>query len=239
MSDNLKNEVKEAVKIIFQETEVAEMKKQTQKALEKSANAINELTESLEAKGEELVASKEQIVELESTVAGFDTTIKGMEKAKEEADSEKETWEAEKAELVKKAEDAEEALEGMKKDQVAIVRLSELTTEGVASKDEKTQLAKVRDMSDKEYAIYKEELVSVKEAIMAELDSKKVETANEGDVEGSDDAEETEDADVETKLSPGGAAMAALNMEMPNDDVMKKYSELGKAMAEKSTESRK
>ena len=238
MSDNLKNEVKEAVKIIFQETEEAEMKKQTQKALEKSANTINELNESLEAKDEELVVSKEQIVELESAVAGFDTTIKGMEKAKEEADSDKETWEAEKAELVKKAEDAEEALDGMKKDQLATIRLSELTTEGVASKDEKTQVAKIRDMSDEEYAIYKDELVSVKEAIIAELDSKKVETDGKGAADGSDDTEEIEDAAVETKLSPGGAAMAALNMEMPNDDVMKKYSELGEAMAEKSTESR-
>lgn len=241
MSDKLQEDVKKIVDDIFKTEEEAKMRKQAQDALEKSANTINELNDSLEAKDVELVSTKEQIAKLEETVAGLELKIEELTKTKEDLEAEKAAFDTEKEELAKKVADAETALDNIKKDQLAATRFTELESAGVASKNKETQIAKVREMSDEEFAAYKEELVSIKESIMADIERSAATKAADGvdSATVADDNAVKADADVDgvgddaPVFTPSQAAMAALNLEArPSDDMMQKYAALGQAMAE-------
>lgn len=241
MSDKLHEDVRQIVDEIFKKNEEAQMRKETQEALEKSANTITELTDSLEAKDSELAGHREQITKLEETVAGLENTIEEMKKAQEDLEAEKASFESEKEELNKKVEEATEALESMKKDQIAAVRMGELEEAKVASQKKETQLLKIREMTDDEFAAYKEELVSIKESIMAEFNktntasSDEVSTDAEMESDVEDASGDSDDESFDDELNPSSIAMAALNMEVvkPSTKMAKRYSDLGRAMAAK------
>ena len=58
----------------------------------------------------------------------------------------------------------------MKKDRAAEVRMADLEDAGVARSDRDSQVTKVREMTDEDFASYKDELVSIREAVVAELE---------------------------------------------------------------------
>jgi len=256
MADKLTQDVQDIVDSIFKQKEEVAMRKETEDALNKSADKINELVASLEAKDEELGISTAKLEELEILVSEMTDKNKELDENLGKATSD---FEAEKAELTKRAETAEEELLNMKKDQLAKARYEELVSDGVAVVEEKAkkdQVAKIREMEDEEFSTYKTDRVELRKAIIAELEtstseeqevkaekkvSSKEETAEEtieedaseleAEVEGN---EEEAAADSEDSIDPMRAVAAALNMEvMPDKNTIAKYRELGKAMAKK------
>jgi len=255
MSDQLNSDVTKIVDDIFRKKEESEMIKETEKALTKSANTINELTESLEAKDQELVDKEAEISGLNENISTLGDKVEELEGDKTALETEKTGFESEKADIVKRAEEAELKIENMEKDKLAEVRFDELKESGVAATNDKAvedQTSKVREMSDEDFTSYKDELVAIREAIVAELKASEEEvdsTETETETEASEEKDETETetetseeeseedeedaADSEPAISTMHSVAAALNMEiMPNKDVMAKYKELGSQMAE-------
>lgn len=238
MDEKLKKDVEAVVAKIFSEKEEAEIRKQTEEALSTAAVTIDELTTALEASNTEVSDSAEKLSEADKTIRDLETELEAARKETKEAN--------------KKAEESESTLEGMKKDRATELRVAELEESGVIS-DKEAQSSKVRDMSDEEFASYKEELVSIREAVIAELSKPKEpveeeeaaeeeeesETAEEEEeeTETAEEEEETEVAEEEegtppAKVDPGQAVSAALNFEIfPSDDMTSNYQKMGKAMA--------
>lgn len=248
MSDQLITDVKGIVDDIFKTKEESEMKRETEKALQTSANMIDELSQSLEAKDVTLGEKEAEILTLNESISDFETRITELEDEKTAFESEKEAFETEKADLTTRAEEAEGKIEGMEKDLLADARLNELKEVGVAATSEKAiedQTSKIREMSVEDFSSYKDELVAIREAIIAELDAKKDEDdntnaadadADDGDGDDSEEGSEEDDDDAasadDTSIDPARAAFAALNMELvPGKDVLAKYLELGSQMA--------
>ena len=248
MNEELKKDVVAMVAEIFSQKEEAEQRAETEKALQKSADTITELTESLEGKN----ASDEEIA----------TQINDLETKVTELTSELEAAQKEVEESASKLAESESKIEEMRKDKAAELRMDELVKAGVALSDKDVQTAKIREMEDEEFGSYKEELVSLRSAVEAEL--AKVtpeEEASEEETQEEESAEETpgeeneeeateeeneEEASEETEgeetseetppvnVDPDTAVAAAMNMEvMPSDNVIAKYAKLGAAMAER------
>lgn len=248
MSDQMTQEIKDIVDGIFKQQEESIMRKETEDALRNSKNMINELNESLESKDSELAGIKEEISNFNDTVTELNSKIGELEESIKTLEQEKSDFESREADIVKRAEKAEEDLEGIKKDQLAKARFGDLKEAGIASSNEEDQTAKVREMSDEEFSAYRDELLVIRESIIAELnesDPTDVSTTETEDNAGGaeDNAAEESDGEVaesdeddaagsEDTINPMHATAAALNMEiMPGKDVMAKYKELGSQMA--------
>lgn len=239
MSDQLTADVKNIVDGIFKTKKESEMKEETEKALQKSATMINELSESLEAKDNELDEKKSEVSDLHNTITDLELKITELTDEKTALEKEKTQFETEKGELVKRAEEAENKAAEMEKDQLAKNRFSELKEAGVAATDEKAveeQSSKVREMEDEDFSSYKNELIAIREAIVAELKSNEGTSNSDDEEEGEEEgSEEDEDnaADDTTAIDPMKATFAALNMELiPGEDMMARYLEVGKQMAD-------
>jgi chromosome segregation ATPase len=248
MSDQMTQEIKDIVDGIFKQQEESIMRKETEDALRNSKNMINELNESLEAKDSELTGIKEEISNFNDTVTELNDKIGELKESIKTLEQEKSDFESREADIVKRAEKAEEDLEDIKKDQLAKARFGDLKEAGIASSNEEDQTAKVREMSDEEFSAYRDELLVIRESIIAELnesdpiDVSTTETeedaaGTEGNAAGESDGEvaesdEDDAAGSEDPINPMHATAAALNMEiMPGKDVMAKYKELGNQMA--------
>jgi len=238
MNEELKKDVEVMVSEIFSQKEEAEQRAETEKALQKSADTISDLTEALESKNESGQEVATQINDLETKVTELTSEL---EAAKKEAD-----------ETATKLAESENVIEEMRKDKAAELRMAELVKAGVALSDKDAQTAKVRDMEDEEFGSYKEELVSLRSAVEAELakvdpdaevaseeetqeedpapETAEEEVANEEDPEEEEASEEEETLPVQ--VDPDTAVAAAMNMEVaPSDSVLAKYAKLGTAMA--------
>ncbi|RLI59857.1 MAG: hypothetical protein DRO67_09525 [Candidatus Asgardarchaeum californiense] len=243
MEDKLRKDVEAVVAKIFSEKEEADIRRQTEEALSKSAATIEELTDTLEARNIEFEELETKLSETEFKVTDYESEL---EAAREEIED-----------LTQKLEESKNTLEEMKKDRAAELRMKELTEAGVVS-DTEAQLLKVREMSDEDFTSYKDELVSIREAVIAELSKNEKEEAETEDASTKDtkeEAEETEDSEeneetaeeeqeemsddtsgeeiAPANIDPGKAISAALNMEIfPPEDMVNKYREMGKAMAD-------
>lgn len=198
MNDQLVKNIKTIVDDIFKEKEEAEMKKETEAALTQAAETITQLTESLEAKDTEHQAA---VATLQETIASLETQVNQMADEKKLLEDAKTTFDKEKEELTKRAEAAEKELENIKKDQIASERMQSLQTAGVSSTNIEAQTAKVREMSDEVFASYKEELVSIKDAIVKQLEDTASEEANKkSTTSAEEDAAATEKEVASAKL---------------------------------------
>ena len=234
MDDKLRKDVEAVVAKIFSEKEEVEIRRQTEDALSRSATTIEELTSALEAKNSEVEDFEEKLTESEDKANNLQTELEAAQEKIEEANQ--------------KLEESEKALEEIKKDRAAELRMRELEEAGIVS-DKEAQSTKVREMSDDEFASYKDELVSIREAVIAELSKAKdgetdeEKAAREKQEQEDAAAAEAEDAEAEdaeedgsdtppANIDPGQAIQAALNMEIfPDKDLVAKYNEMGKAMA--------
>ena len=235
--EQMRTEVRAMVDNLFSEKEESEIRKKTGIALEKSATTISDLTSTLEDKVAEMA-------ELETKVSESEGSIQSLKKELEAAHEELETS---KTSLKEK----EDLIEDMDKAKAAEKRMSELESAGVARIEKSTQLEKIKEMSEEDFKSYKEELVSVREAVEKELISAnkdlndKKEKEEESKKEEALKKEETEKAEKEktdktdkidktepANITPGQAAMAAMNMEYtPDSNLMSKYAKLGEALA--------
>jgi len=167
MNDQLVNNISTIVDEIFKKKEEAEMKKETEAALTSAAETITQLSESLEAKDE---VHQAEVASLHEIITSLETQLSENADAKKALEDEKAKFDEEKNKLTKRAEAAEEELDNMKKDQMAKERMKTLRTAGVASINEEAQRVKIRDMSEEEFASYKDELVSVRAYVVKELE---------------------------------------------------------------------
>jgi hypothetical protein len=247
MNEELKKDVVAMVAEIFSQKEEAEQRAETEKALQKSADTITELTEALEGKNASDEEIATQINDLENKVTDLTSELEAAQKEVEESAS--------------KLAESESKIEEMRKDKAAEVRMNELVKAGVALSDKDVQTAKIREMEDEEFGSYKDELVSLRSAVEAELAKTPEEEASEEETqeeeetaeENTEEVNEEEATEEETNeeaseeneeeaaeetppvnVDPDTAVAAAMNMEvMPSDNVIAKYAKLGEAMAER------
>jgi len=232
MDLKLKQDIEDVVTKIFSAKEEADQKKATQKALNASAEVIDDLTKSLESKTGEMATTvsslKDEIVEKDSKIVTLSSEIAAAKKELEEA--------------TKLLAATKESLDNIKKDQIAEVRMSELKeSKVVMANDIKGQSAKVREMSDSEFAAYKVERVELRDAVMRELkEAQEIESQKQA--AAVDAAAVTTVVTTETprtapaQILPGQAIAAALNFETkPSDSMIERYADLGRAMASSIT----
>jgi colicin import membrane protein len=253
----LEMQVSKVVADLFNQKEDAEIRRRTEIELQKAAASISELTNALEAKNVEVSEYEEKATETAGLIKKLESELEAAKKELDTANT--------------KLGETEKAFNEMKKDRATEIRMKEIEDAGVARSDRDAQIGKVREMSDEEFASYKEELISIREAVLAELEkarekaevdakateeaAKKAEeeAAKKAELDkmkkdGEEDEEdkmkknkkaekasgEVEEPVVPARITPGQAAMASLNMEfVPSKDLMTKYSEMGKAMAER------
>jgi myosin heavy subunit len=258
MTDQLNLDVRKALDDVLKERDDVAMRQETEEALLKSTEKINELVSSLEAKDNEASALVTKVDELEKVVAELSGKVSALTTEKENLEKEKTTFQAEKDELLKRAQAVEETLANITKDQLAKTRFDELKISGVATTEAKAmegQLAKVREMTDEEFAAYKNERVELRKVILAELEAKPAPVvepaavvepvvvpapvvepiADTAVVEPTE--EELAAAAVASVVNPMNAMAAALNMEIiPTQDDKVKYNALGAELAKRVKE---
>lgn len=222
-------EVRKAVEGIFAEKEDAERQKKTEAALNKSATAIDQLTKELDKANATISDFETKESELATSIEEKDTELTQLAEAKTTLESELsakaeelETVKAELDELKPKYDSAKKELEKtteqlnkIEKDALAETRFVELTEAKVANKEKSAQFAKIREMSDEEFAAYKDELIELKESIIANL-----ETSNEED-------------DDDSNVAPAKVTKSKASLDLEDDTltVEAEYEDLGKAMA--------
>jgi len=222
MSDQLKKDVKELVDNIFKQKEETAMRQEIEDALRQSTDEINNLNTSLEAKDGEIKDFQAEVSELNDTVSELEMKIVDLEKDKENLEKEKTDLENEKADIVKRAEDAEKELEDIRKDQLAQARFDDLTNSGVAATNDKAkedQISKIREMSDEDFTAYKEELVAVRESIVAEL--KKSDDTNNNNDDPSKATAAAEGEDKEEILKARLEELKEAGVEAEDEDKVK------------------
>ena len=171
----LRKEVESIVASIFSEKDEADQRLKTEETLNESAKMISDLTSALDSKNEEFSAIDGELNEAKAMVEDLQAQL-------EAAKAEIEKIQGEKAEVETKLED-------MVKDRAAEVRMAELNDEGIAHSNVEAQTSKVRDMSEEDFAAYRDELIAVRDAIKSKLS--KVEETAEETVEKTETAEET------------------------------------------------
>ena len=182
--DELKKDIEQVVAAIFSEKEETDVRRKTEEALEQSAQTITDLTTSLEERNAELAEFEDKISESDSKVSNLETEL-------EAAQTEIETYK-------EKLSETETALEEMKKDRATELRMAELADAGIISNEE-AQTAKVRDMSDEDFAAYKDELVELRAAVEAELKKNAEEAEKEEEAEEKAEEKEEEAAEEEAE----------------------------------------
>jgi len=218
--DVLKKDIELMVTEIFSEKEDVAKKRLTEEALEKSAKVVTDLTESVVEKDNVITDLETKISEVEETLTENSEAIEAEKVKVVELEKQIE-------EVTTKLSASELQVVEMKKDMAADVRIIELKESKVNSTDQLTQLKKVREMSDEEFASYKKELIDLRKSIKEELASKENVGTSDGNVDGGVESKVTPDMDINSKNSE----QAALNLEADTDDVVSDYTDLGKAMA--------
>ena len=169
MNDQLVQNIETIVDKIFKQKEEADMRKETETALTNAAETITQLNASLEAKDE---THKAEVSSLQETIDSLESQLSELSNDKKALEDEKAKLDEEKEQLTERAATAEKSLDDMRKDQLSKDRMEILTTAGIASTNKEAQCEKVRDMSEEDFASYKDELVSVRDFIVKELESK-------------------------------------------------------------------
>lgn len=248
MEDKLRKDVEAMVMSIFSEKEEAEVRRKTENALQQAAATIEDLTNTLEERNSEIEGLKSSSKEMEGSIKDLNTEL---EAAKEEINTSNE-----------KLGETQSALEEIKKDRLAEVRFNELEEAKVARIDEKyksDQVSKIREMSNEDFVAYKDELVAIRAAVIAEIEANETPDTNNVDANtdfGTNTGVDTDDVDTSNKnasedsnadvdtdaeedtplanIDPDKSISAAMNLDVfPGDDILSKYSKLGQAMAER------
>jgi chromosome segregation ATPase len=178
--------------------------------------------------------------ELENSITDLNSKLEAAKKETEDSNS--------------KLADAEKTIAEMNKDRATETRMKDLVDSGIALSNKEVQTAKVREMTDEEFASYKDELISLRKAIEEELaktaqaadeQAKKEQEEKEKAAAAAKEEEDKKAADTANAVTPPpevnkeSAAKAALNLEIKKDDILTKYAEMGKAMAQRMVEKNK
>ena len=169
MDKELEVQVANVVESLFNEKEEAEIRKRTEAELQKAATSISELAKALEVKNGEVSDYEVKLSESEARITGLMSELEAAKKESETANT--------------KLAETVTVLDNIKKDRATEQRMTELETAGVARADKDSQAKKVREMSEEDFASYKEELVSVRQTVIAELEKARNKVEAEAKVE--------------------------------------------------------
>jgi len=205
----IRDALKEAVAGVSEESRVDKVSA----LLERADSTISELIETVELKDEELLKSEEVMAALKKEVEELTTKAKEVEgrfggelkEAQEKAVAAEE-----------RATKAETELTGIAHDRRLELRVAELAEVKVLKSGEKLEAQKnrIREMSDEDFAAYKDELADLRQAVEAALQD------NEGDV------------NIAPPVIDKGAAAGVLNVEQTNNaDKKSQMAEFGQALA--------
>jgi len=224
----LVDNIKKVVDEIFSQKEKADQMQKTQDALNDSAKVIEDLTTSLEeATTEAEKASTEAAEKIEAAKA----ESKEKDSKIEELTTELEAAQKKVEDLEKELSSTKESLEKIEKDRLVELRMRELEEAKVSSaSDVEAQKAKIRELSDEEFASYKQDRVDLRKAIEKELEAAaSTETTQEGNEVSGEEGTSTPPPNVDGQAGDS----AAMNFETSSsNDITSKYAALGKAMAE-------
>lgn len=227
---SLEKDVLAIVERVFSQKEEASQKQAMQDALTESATTIEKLTTELETLQSEFevakTSSNEELATKDTKISEVTTELEAARKKSED--------------LASELASIKEEIDNMKKDKVAEARMRELEEAKVVfSTETEKQLAKVKEMSDEDFASYKAERVSLREAVAKELAEQQIQSQTPAtpaatiEVAGNTAVNDNEPVVTPpAQIGPGQAMAAAMNFETrPSEDMVKKYAELGKAMA--------
>lgn len=222
MDDNLRKEIEDVVSKIFSEQEESEQRKQTEDMLTQSAEAIDSLTTSLESKTEEVKTLEASVDEKDKKIEDLNTELEAARKEIED--------------YTLKLSESEQMVANMQKDMATKERMIELEEASVVTNPE-TVPAKVREMTDEEFAAYKDELISLRKAVEVELAKslEKPEPKKEDEIISKEEVDEevaSDDGTPPANVDTEDAVSAALNLEVSSNDIKSKYQKLGQAMAD-------
>jgi chromosome segregation ATPase len=168
----LEVQVATVVETLFNEKEEAEIRKRTESELQKAASSISELTTALEVKNSEVSGYEAKLSENEARITELSSELEAAKKELETANT--------------KLAETVATLENINKDRTAEQRMAELESAGVIRSDRDSQTSKVREMTEEDFASYKDELVSIRQAVVAELE--KARDKAEADAKAEEDA---------------------------------------------------
>lgn len=213
---------------------------------EASASASSKLEKVLGESSATISELKGKVVDLEKAAVDNTAAFEDLEKAKTELETEVsalneqvESLNVEKAALEERASKAEGVLADMEKDQAADSRMAELAEVKVVRVNEESasaQRLQVRDMSDEEFAAYKDERVALREEILAVIaqetatEKAEVKVVEEPEVtKGSEAASEGDAAEVGiTPPADIDGALENASATMPNATSVEKGRDWGK-----------
>ncbi len=148
--------VQAEVEKILSSREESQAREEAETALTEAKETFETLRASLEAKDAKLTEYEEALAVLDDGSAPTDSEVAANEKIVE-LEKDLEEWK-------QRAEVAQAALDTLAREEMAAGRMAELDESGVSLDEEaaQAQYAKVRDMSDEDFASYKSELVALK-----------------------------------------------------------------------------
>ena len=196
-----KEQIAALVTEMLNEKEEAKVRKNIEGALEQAATTVEELTSELEVKNTEVLAATEAASETESKIQELTSAL-----------------EAAQIDLTSKDEalaSANQTLEDMNKDRAAEGRMVELEDAGVVTSDKESQTAKIREMSIEDFASYRDELVSIRAAVVAELE--KAHKAVEADAKAEEEAKAEEKAKADKDKSADDTAAKEADKDTASD----------------------
>lgn len=192
--------------------------------LESADSTISDLLETVESKDQDLSKAADEYKSLQLKMEELVGKVSELEGVLAERDSQLKEVQDKVVAAEERASAAEAELTGIANDRRLEVRVAELAEAKILKSGEKaeTQKSKVREMSDEEFASYKEELIDLRQSVEAAL--KEV-------AAGSGDGKEVEVAPP--LINKEEAAAAALNAENNDPTGKSKFKDLGEALAKR------
>lgn len=154
--DEFNAAVQAEVERVLSSREEAQARTEAEAALKEAKETFETLRASLEAKDAKIKEYEEALAALDDNSEATDAEVAANERIVE-LEKELEEWK-------QRAEVAQAALDTLAREEAAAGRMAELAESGVSLDDEaaEAQYAKVRDMSDEDFASYKSELVALR-----------------------------------------------------------------------------
>ena len=205
----LEKQVAAVVAELFDKKEETEIRKSTEIELRKAASSISDLTTELETKNGEVADLQSKLTEEETR--GQELTSE-LEVARKDLEVSNE-----------KIGKVETEIQGMKKDRLQETRMGDLEDAGVVNSDKEGQSVKVREMTDEDFASYRSDLVSIREAVIAELakageDAKTDAKAEEDAAKLAEAAKKEADKEVDKEADKEAAKKEDKDLEEDSDN---------------------
>lgn len=235
--EKFEGEIKKVVENILAKQAAAGIEKDVKEALKEAEATIKSL--------------KDKVVEAETRATDDAAQIETLESAKTEMETELaakndelEKLTEDNKNLSERAENAEKVISDLEKDKLVSERMSELAEAKVERPGEARdkQAEAVREMTDEEFASYKEEMVALRNELMASVKSELEKSGdaggNEAEGEGEESASEEEGAaqtppaNVEGALEEAAAALP--NAENASENKWQNFSKGLAGLMEKS-----